>query len=244
MSKYTELITNYHATKPKFLAHVDLMTRPLIDVAAATRGLITAFDIDSAVGVQLDILGLWIGRSRVVSQPISGVYFSWDTDGLGYDQGVWQGPYDPDSGYMYLSDETYRVILKAKIAINNWDGRNDSLPAILDAATAGSGLRMQIVDTGKQLITLNNMPAWGDIPPPTREELIVVADVEKQKRIDLANDYMNGKQWPGKAAIGRLKGEELAQYNLWLDYLDALELVDTASAPDIEWPTPPAVQAR
>ncbi|MCZ5716426.1 hypothetical protein O5585_27680, partial [Escherichia coli] len=29
--------------------------------------------------------------SRVVSQPISGVYFSWDTDGLGYDQGVWQG---------------------------------------------------------------------------------------------------------------------------------------------------------
>ncbi|HFU9124233.1 TPA: DUF2612 domain-containing protein, partial [Escherichia coli] len=23
MSKYTELITNYHATKPKFLAHVD-----------------------------------------------------------------------------------------------------------------------------------------------------------------------------------------------------------------------------
>ncbi|EKQ4439699.1 tail fiber assembly protein, partial [Escherichia coli] len=56
--------------------------------------------------------------------------------------------------------------------------------------------------------------------------------------------YMNSKQWPGKAAIGRLKGEELAQYNLWLDYLDALELVDISSAPDIEWPTPPAVQAR
>ncbi|WP_139059164.1 tail fiber assembly protein, partial [Escherichia coli] len=54
----------------------------------------------------------------------------------------------------------------------------------------------------------------------------------------------HSKQWPGKAAIGRLKGEELAQYNLWLDYLDALELVDTSSAPDIEWPTPPAVQAR
>ncbi|END7661099.1 tail fiber assembly protein, partial [Escherichia coli] len=46
------------------------------------------------------------------------------------------------------------------------------------------------------------------------------------------------------AAIGRLKGEELAQYNLWLDYLDTLELVDTSGAPDIEWPTPTAVQAR
>ena len=54
----------------------------------------------------------------------------------------------------------------------------------------------------------------------------------------------NTHQWPGKAAIGRLKGEELAQYNSWLDYLDALELVDISGAPDIEWPTPPAVQAR
>lgn len=41
----------------------------------------------------------------------------------------------------------------------------------------------------------------------------------------------------------RFKGEELAQYNLWLDYLDALELVDTSGAPDIEWPTPPGEQA-
>ncbi len=49
---------------------------------------------------------------------------------------------------------------------------------------------------------------------------------------------MNSKQWPGKAAIGRLKGDELTQYNLWLDYLDAPELVDTFGAPDIEWPTP------
>lgn len=79
---------------------------------------------------------------------------------------------------------------------------------------------------------------------PTHKEQLAAADSEKKSRIDHANEYMNGKQWPGKAAIGRLKGEELAQYNLWLDYLDALELIDTSGAPDIEWPTPPAVQAR
>ncbi|TXR27865.1 tail fiber assembly protein, partial [Escherichia coli] len=78
----------------------------------------------------------------------------------------------------------------------------------------------------------------------TSEELISIAESNKQRLVNQANEYMNSKQWPGKAAIGRLKGEELAQYNLWLDYLDALELVDTSSAPDIEWPTPPAVQAR
>ena len=90
----------------------------------------------------------------------------------------------------------------------------------------------------------DGLPAWADIPPPTREEQIASAETKKQQLIKQANDYMNSRQWAGKAAIGRLKGEELAQYNLWLDYLDALELVDTSGAPDIEWSTPPAVQAR
>ncbi|MGR8128345.1 tail fiber assembly protein [Escherichia coli] len=90
----------------------------------------------------------------------------------------------------------------------------------------------------------DGLPAWVDIPPPTREEQIASAETKKQQLINQANEYINSKQWPGKASIGRLKGEELVQYNLWLDYLDALELVDTSSAPDIEWPTPPAVQAR
>lgn len=96
---------------------------------------------------------------------------------------------------------------------------------------------------GKILSSVNGMPAWADIPPPTKEELIQAAEYDRQRRIDAANDYMDSKQWPGKAAIGRLKGDELAQYNLWLDYLDTLETVDTTSAPDIKWPTPPGEQA-
>ncbi|MEN4684767.1 DUF2612 domain-containing protein [Pantoea agglomerans] len=154
MSKYTDRITNYHRGKPLFVEHVDLSTRPLSDVSSAMYGLISAFDIDDAVGIQLDALGEWIGRSRIVSQPIAGVYFSFDTDGLGWDQGVWQGPYDPDSGFTSLSDDTYRIVLKAKIAINNWDGQNDSLPPILEAALVGSGLKMQIVDNQDMTISV------------------------------------------------------------------------------------------
>ncbi|WP_201285339.1 tail fiber assembly protein, partial [Escherichia coli] len=66
------------------------------------------------------------------------------------------------------------------------------------------------------------------------------AESERQLLINHANEYMNSRQWPGKAAIGRLKGDELAQYNLWLDYLDALEAVDTSTAPDITWPATPS----
>lgn len=154
MSKYTDRITNYHRGKPLFVEHVDLSTRPLSDVSSAMYGLISAFDIDDAVGIQLDALGEWIGRSRIVSQPIAGVYLSFDTDGLGWDQGVWQGPYDPDSGFTSLSDDTYRIVLKAKIAINNWDGQNDNLPPILEAALEGSGLKMQIVDNQDMTISV------------------------------------------------------------------------------------------
>lgn len=154
MSKYTDLITNYHSQKPLFVDHIDLITRPLSDVAGAMTALIAEFDIDEAIGVQLDILGKWIGRTRVVSQPISGIYFSFDTDGLGFDQGVWQGPYDPDAGFTNLSDETYRIILKAKIAINHWNGTNETLPEILETALAGSGLTMQIVDNQDMTISV------------------------------------------------------------------------------------------
>ncbi len=68
---------------------------------------------------------------------------------------------------------------------------------------------------------------------------VAAAETEKRARIDRANAYISSKQWPGKAALGRLKDEEVEQYNLWLDYLDALEAVDTSNAPDINWPESP-----
>lgn len=65
------------------------------------------------------------------------------------------------------------------------------------------------------------------------------AQAEKQRRIDETNDYINGQQWPSKLALGRLSEDETAQFNEWLDYLDAVSAVDASTAPDIEWPTPP-----
>ncbi|EFH4709106.1 TPA: tail fiber assembly protein [Escherichia coli] len=100
-------------------------------------------------------------------------------------------------------------------------------------------------DNGMKIVSnQEGYPVLTEQPPLSKENLIALVELKKRKIINEANEYMNSRQWPGKAAIGRLKGEELAQYNLWLDYLDALELVDPSSAPDIEWPTPPAVQAR
>lgn len=94
---------------------------------------------------------------------------------------------------------------------------------------------------GKMIDVSNGRLMWVDLPPPTHEELVAAAGTENQKRIDLANEYMNSKQWPGKAAMGRLSEEDKTQYNLWLDYLEELEVVDISFAPDITWPVQPSV---
>ncbi|WP_375156389.1 tail fiber assembly protein [Enterobacter sp. DNB-S2] len=79
------------------------------------------------------------------------------------------------------------------------------------------------------------------MPPPTREEIVAQAEIEKQSRTDAANVYINSNQWPGKAAMGRLNDADKAKYNAWLDYLDDIEAVDTSTAPDITWPKQPEI---
>ncbi|HAJ3641748.1 TPA: tail fiber assembly protein [Escherichia coli] len=144
--------------------------------------------------------------------------------------------------YLYVDNLAYPYALQSVYAAKGqWpEGKGVDIDEVI--------FREYIYDTppeGKyRCVGEDGLPEWADIPPPTREEQIASAETKKQQLINQANEYINSKQWPGKASIGRLKGEELAQYNLWLDYLDALELVDTSGAPDIEWPTPPAVQAR
>lgn len=85
----------------------------------------------------------------------------------------------------------------------------------------------------------DGLPAWGNVPAPSQEDLIAAADGEKQNLINQANVYINAKQWPSKLALGRLLDSEQLQFNVWLDYIDALNAVDTSTAPNIEWPVKP-----
>ncbi|ENM2868154.1 tail fiber assembly protein [Citrobacter koseri] len=82
-------------------------------------------------------------------------------------------------------------------------------------------------------------PAWQDVPPPTAEDLMVAAENMQQALVNQALDHISDKQWQGKAAIGRLKDDERAEYNAWLDYLDELDVVDLPSAPTVNWPSQP-----
>lgn len=145
MNKYQGLITSYHYDKPKYIETIGLSTAPLDATRTVIDGFISDYDLDAAAGTQLDAVGLWIGIGRTISTPITGVYFSLDTDNLGLDQGSWQGQYD-DGGFTALDDETYRTILRAKIAANNWDGSMSTLVDVYQQVFPDHSTTVGVVD--------------------------------------------------------------------------------------------------
>ncbi len=129
MTAYTDYITSQHR-RPRFIAVIDAVTAPLVEVQEALALLRRAFDLDTAVGRQLDRVGEWIGRTRQIATPLTDVYFSLGVEGVGFGEGTWKGPYDPDTGLVALPDDSYRLLLRAKVAANRWDG---TVPGAYDA---------------------------------------------------------------------------------------------------------------
>lgn len=130
---YLELITSEYAAQPDFLAVVTLGVEVSVRVQQLLASMIPLFDIDTPpVGEQLDIIGQWVGVSRNVEVPITGVFFTWDAEAtVGWDYGVWQATGQP-SNITSLPDDAYLLLIKATIAANNWDGTTNGAYAIWD----------------------------------------------------------------------------------------------------------------
>lgn len=143
--EYLDLITPEHAEKPRFTATVLASVAPFAGLQAVLKSIPEAFDVDTATGVQLDIIGLWVGRSRRINSAFVGVYFAWDdTAPTGWESGVWKGVFDPDSGLVDLPDDSYRRLIRAKIAANSWDGTiPDAYDVWESAFDAGSFILIQ-----------------------------------------------------------------------------------------------------
>ncbi len=117
---YTGLLTSEYAAATNFRAWLTAVLSIANDISTCLANTSQAFDLSYAVGVQLDILGQIIGVGRTVSfQPSYGV--------------------SP-----ILDDPTYRILLQATIANNNWDGTIGSLYPIWNNLFPGG--RITIVD--------------------------------------------------------------------------------------------------
>ena len=133
LSLYLGRITPWQSTKPNFVATVSGTLEPVVTVGAVVETLPASFDLDTAIGAQLDATGQWIGPTRNVPIPIPGTNFTWGDPQRGWGQSFWKGPYSQQFGITQLDDETYRRLLKAVVMSDHWDGTIPSMQAIYDA---------------------------------------------------------------------------------------------------------------
>lgn len=128
---YVGLIPSQHRFLLRFPQVISEMVRGAVEQQAEITSWEQKFDLDTAVGAQLDLIGQWIGVSRNLTTQLTGVYLTWDgLEAEGWDSGLWQGPFDPDSGLIALPDENYRRLLRLWTRLNRWDGSREQFLSI------------------------------------------------------------------------------------------------------------------
>lgn len=140
---YTTLITSEYRDQPYFVQAVALLCSAFVDIQTLTvstadvdsdidmpvddsdgvGGIASApalYDLDAAVGMQLDTVGLWIGFGRMQNVP--------------------------SLGTISLSDDDYRSLLRAKVFANHWDGSMEQLQSLLQQIFPSAPFTLLAVD--------------------------------------------------------------------------------------------------
>jgi hypothetical protein len=120
---YTAKITSEYRGKPRLLGILTAYCKPFVDLQVTLLGLPDRYDLDNAVGAQLDAVGLWIGVTRYVKDiPFTGGTLT------------------------KLTDQAYRILLRAHIISNHWDGTTPNAYDYFAALFANTGLTVKIQD--------------------------------------------------------------------------------------------------
>lgn len=129
---YKELLLYQYINKSKARSTIGLLVSQAL-VELLPIDLNNAFDLDTALGPQLDILGEYIGFDRIISSPIVRTYFIFNDQVFPYSQStVGFTDYNSNVNQQYsfynyidalgvftaLSDDEYRFLLKLK-SLNN-----------------------------------------------------------------------------------------------------------------------------
>jgi hypothetical protein len=166
-SSYSSLITSEHNLREKFMAQVGAVAGAIGSITAGIQAIQPAFDLDQAVGAQLDVLGLWIGQSRIIPNVLLLGYFGFSELATGLPDGA-QLPFgeltdvskggrfyelgEAYAGTTVLLDPDYLTILKARIVRNQSDGTLADFEAALAYIF---GVPSSVVDGGTLSLALH-----------------------------------------------------------------------------------------
>ena len=116
VDNYINLVTSEHRNKPNFIKNLKIPISGLVLTDNVLLSMIEKFDLDEATGVQLDVIGKWVGIKRSII--ISGETVT-------------------------LPDESYKLLIRARIAANRWDGTIPNAYEIWETVFPDSNILIQ-----------------------------------------------------------------------------------------------------
>jgi len=128
ISEYKKLLIIQYANKPKANKHIEAIISKFSEIYDLLNSFDRAFDVDLAIGKQLDIIGKIVGVSRIVPFSVPKKYFGFRDNPSAYpmgdkfDDGVVSHTFKDKFEIPYatseLDDTDYRFFIKAKITKN------------------------------------------------------------------------------------------------------------------------------
>ena len=116
LTDYISYITPKHRNKTKYIAWLTASLRMVIDAQNLLSVLYTYFNIDAAIGTQLNTLGVILNTPRLL-------------------------PFQPSNGVSAIMDDvTYRIVLKAQVAKTQFHGKIQELYTLFYNVLGNTGL--------------------------------------------------------------------------------------------------------
>lgn len=168
----TNLLIKQYWEKPKAKAEIELQASTWEKARAFLAALDPAFDLDNAVGAQLDVLGRIVGISRSVPDVIPKVYFGFSINPINkgfaskFDQLRIGGPFYSKFSSAFtdlqLGDSDYRFFIRVKASLNRAAGylSSDKYISIQDVVLAAFDGRAFVVDNLDMTLTLYVSPVF------------------------------------------------------------------------------------
>lgn len=104
ITPYLQLFTSQYQNSPKLMSMAESLIAMADSAVNVSTSIAIDFELNNAVGDQIDILGDILGVSRIL--PFQ--------------------PTDPNDSAT-LTDALYKILLRATIALNHWDGKIASI---------------------------------------------------------------------------------------------------------------------
>lgn len=176
-------VARQYQESPKFLAYLDALLSFCNELELVLQDVALQSDIDQADGVNLDVIGEIVGISRIVPDSVPVQFFGFDgqdgalpygDEGYSGNGGRFREEAESATATTILSDQEYRLLIKAKIVKNHSNGTNEDLLQGLSYlfGQAGYSVPVSVDDLGGMAVQI----AIGR--PLTYLEKVLVANLD------------------------------------------------------------------